>query len=48
MMRWAAITTTIKISYNRKTERSVAQFSHPHDLKLTWIWELPVGKGGGS
>jgi Carboxypeptidase regulatory-like domain/TonB dependent receptor len=31
--------------YNRKTERSVASFSHPHDLKLTWIWDLPVGKG---
>ncbi len=30
---------------NRKSERSIASFSYPHDLKLTWIWDLPVGKG---
>jgi len=30
---------------NRKIEKSVTTFSYPHDLKLTWIWEIPVGKG---
>ena len=30
---------------NRKSEKSVTTFSYPHDLKLTWIWEIPVGKG---
>jgi hypothetical protein len=31
--------------YNRKLERSVASFDHPQQLKLTWIYELPFGKG---
>jgi hypothetical protein len=30
---------------NRKIEKSITTFSYPNDLKLTWIWELPVGKG---
>jgi hypothetical protein len=31
--------------YNRKLEKSVASFDHPQVLKLTWIYELPFGKG---
>jgi len=31
--------------YNRQLERSVASFDHTHQLKLTWIYELPFGKG---
>jgi hypothetical protein len=31
--------------YNRKLERSIASFNHPHDFKLTWVWETPFGKG---
>jgi hypothetical protein len=31
--------------YNRKLEKSVASFDHPQVLKLTWIYELPLGKG---
>jgi hypothetical protein len=31
--------------YNRGLERSLASYSIPHDLKLTWIYEIPVGKG---
>lgn len=31
--------------YNRKLERSVASFDHTHQLKATWIYELPFGKG---
>ncbi len=30
---------------NRRANRSVAIFSFPHDLKLTWIWDLPIGRG---
>ncbi len=30
---------------NRKIEKSITTFSYPHDLKITSIWELPVGKG---
>ncbi len=30
---------------NRKLERSVASFDHPQTLRLTWIYELPFGKG---
>jgi outer membrane receptor protein involved in Fe transport len=29
---------------NRKTEKSITAFSYPHDVKLTWVWEIPVGK----
>jgi hypothetical protein len=31
--------------YNRKLEKSVASFDHPQVLKLTWIYELPLGRG---
>jgi hypothetical protein len=31
--------------YNRSLERSIASFNHPHDFKLTWVWETPVGTG---
>jgi hypothetical protein len=31
--------------YNRKLEKSVAAFDHPQVLKITWIYELPFGKG---
>jgi hypothetical protein len=31
--------------YNRKLEKSVASFDRPQVLKLTWIYELPFGRG---
>ena len=31
--------------YNRKLEKSVAFFDHTQQLRLTWIYELPFGKG---
>ncbi len=31
--------------YNRALERSVAGFHLPHQFKLTWIYDLPIGKG---
>jgi hypothetical protein len=31
--------------YNRALEKSVAAFDHPQQLRLTWIYELPFGKG---
>jgi hypothetical protein len=31
--------------YNRKLEKSVASFDHTQQLRLTWIAELPFGKG---
>ena len=31
--------------YNRGLEKSVASFDHTQQLRLTWIWELPFGKG---
>jgi hypothetical protein len=30
---------------NRKLEKAVASFDHPQQLKVTWIYELPFGKG---
>lgn len=30
--------------YNRRLERSVASFDHAHNLKLTWTYNIPVGK----
>ena len=29
--------------YNRKLERTIASFNYPQNVKLTWIYELPVG-----
>lgn len=31
--------------YNRRLERSVAGFDQTHSLRLTWVYELPFGKG---
>ena len=31
--------------YNRRLERSVTEFNTPNNFKLTWIAEVPVGKG---
>ncbi|HLN04340.1 MAG TPA: carboxypeptidase regulatory-like domain-containing protein [Bryobacteraceae bacterium] len=31
--------------YNRKLEKSVASFDRPQVLKVTWIYELPFGRG---
>jgi hypothetical protein len=31
--------------YNRSIERSVTEFNIPQNFKLTWIAEIPVGKG---
>jgi hypothetical protein len=31
--------------YNRALEKSVAAFDQPQQLRLTWIYELPFGKG---
>ncbi|MCW5982775.1 MAG: carboxypeptidase regulatory-like domain-containing protein [Bryobacteraceae bacterium] len=31
--------------YNRSLERSLAGYHLPHQLKITWIYELPIGVG---
>ncbi|MGI8786054.1 MAG: TonB-dependent receptor domain-containing protein [Acidobacteriota bacterium] len=31
--------------YNRKGDYSVSSFNVPHDVKLTWIYQLPFGPG---
>ncbi len=31
--------------YNRKLEKSIASFDFPQVLKVTWIYELPFGRG---
>ena len=31
--------------FNRKLERSVATFNFPQTFKLTWSYDLPIGKG---
>jgi len=31
--------------YNRQNERSITSFDYRHYLKLTWIYELPFGRG---
>jgi len=30
---------------NRRIEKAVADFDTPHSLKLTWVYELPFGRG---
>jgi hypothetical protein len=36
---------TVQDYFNRGLERSVASFHYPHNFKLTWVYELPIGKG---
>jgi hypothetical protein len=36
---------TIQDYFNRSLEKSVAAFHLPHVLKLTWVYDTPVGKG---
>lgn len=31
--------------YNRRLERSVTSFHTPHNFKLSWLYELPIGQG---
>jgi hypothetical protein len=31
--------------YNRRNERSITSFDYRHYLKLTWIYDLPFGRG---
>ncbi len=31
--------------YDRAAERSITSFNYPHFLKVTWIWDVPFGKG---
>ncbi len=31
--------------FNRGLERSIANFNYPQFLKLTWIYDLPIGPG---
>lgn len=37
--------TTPQDYYNRKLDRSITEFSTPHQFKLTWVYETPFGKG---
>lgn len=32
--------------YNMRADYSVSEFDVPHDLKVTWIWDLPFGAQG--
>ncbi|HEY7211310.1 MAG TPA: TonB-dependent receptor [Bryobacteraceae bacterium] len=41
----AAYYTTVQDYFNRGLERSTASFSLPQNLKLTWVYETPFGKG---
>jgi hypothetical protein len=31
--------------YNQKTQKAVASFNYPQVLKITWVYDLPFGKG---
>lgn len=32
--------------YNRRADYSLTSYHVPHDLKLTWIWDMPIGPNG--
>ena len=36
--------TSVQDYFNRKLDRSITEFSTPHEFKLTWIYETPIGK----
>ena len=31
--------------YNRRLEKSIGQYDQTHNLKMSYVWELPFGKG---
>ena len=37
--------TSVQDYFNRKLDRSITEFSTPHQFKLTWVYETPIGKG---
>ncbi len=37
--------TTAQDQYNRRLEKSISDLDRTHNFKLSYIWELPVGKG---
>lgn len=37
--------TSVQDYFNRKLDRSITEFSIPHQFKLTWVYETPIGKG---
>jgi hypothetical protein len=41
----AAYYTSVQDYFNRKLDRSITEFSTPHQFKLTWVYETPFGKG---
>jgi hypothetical protein len=41
----AAYYTSVQDYYNRKLDRSITEFSVPHQFKLTWVYETPFGAG---
>jgi hypothetical protein len=36
---------TVQDYFNRGLDRSVTTFNFPQDFKLTWVYDIPVGKG---
>lgn len=41
----ASYYSTVQDYFNRKLERSVTSFNIPQSFKLTWVYDLPIGKG---
>lgn len=41
----ASYSATAQDYFNRKLERSVVSFNVPQSFNLTWVYDLPVGKG---
>ena len=37
--------TSVQDYFNRGLDRSITEFSTPHEFKLTWVYETPFGKG---
>ena len=36
---------TVQDVNNRRLARGLANFNYPHELKITWVYDLPFGKG---
>jgi hypothetical protein len=37
--------TSVQDYFNRGLDRSITEFSTPHQFKLTWVYDTPFGKG---
>jgi hypothetical protein len=42
---WQSGSEVVQDFYNQKAEKAIASYDHTHVFKLTWVYQLPFGRG---